>query len=173
MRAISIAVLLWIAGCRDGEPSPAQPIAFNHKLHAGDQAIPCVDCHDGAETRAHAQLPPLSRCLACHMKPQGDDLAKVRDHMVRELAAKGGPFAWVQITRNPAHVHFSHAAHVSIAKMPCADCHPGVTEWTAPPERPNPALTSMDAYAWRRSCSLRCGSPAFSRIRSHGFAIVV
>jgi hypothetical protein len=137
------AILALLVAC-GADPAPVQPIAFNHALHAGKQQIACTTCHAGAETAAHASLPPLSRCLACHMKPQGAQ-PNPREQHVRELAAQRVPVRWTQVTRNAGHVHFSHAAHVSLVKLPCADCHGDVTRWVAPPVEPDPALTSMGA----------------------------
>lgn len=157
MRAVT-ALAIALAACAGDASEHAQPIAFDHSLHAGKHEIPCVDCHAGAETRAHASLPALSRCLTCHMKPQGD-VTNTREQRVRELASQRGPFEWTQVTRNPAHVHFSHSAHVSIARIPCRDCHGDVTRWTRPPTEPNPALTSMSACLAchrERGASTRC-----------------
>jgi c(7)-type cytochrome triheme protein len=141
-RLVLVGIVV-LAACSDRTP-PVQPIAFSHKIHAGDNHTPCTDCHVGAETSAHASLPALSRCLVCHMKPQGKQ-PNPREQIVRELASKRTPVRWVQVTRNAGHVHFSHAAHVSIVKMPCADCHGDVTRWTRPPETPDPALMTMGA----------------------------
>lgn len=145
MRAAFASVVVLVLAACGGERDPgAQPIAFSHAIHAGKLAVPCTDCHVGAETAAHASLPALSRCLVCHMKPQGTQ-PNPREQRVRELAVQREPARFVQVTRNAGHVHFSHAAHVSLVKLPCADCHGDVTKWTAPPEQPNPALTSMSA----------------------------
>jgi len=46
--------------------APEQPIAFSHKLHAGDNQIPCLYCHFGARTSRHAGIPPLNVCMNCH-----------------------------------------------------------------------------------------------------------
>ena len=46
--------------------SPAQPIAFSHKLHAGDLDINCQYCHYSASKSPHAGLPPSSLCMNCH-----------------------------------------------------------------------------------------------------------
>lgn len=144
MRAAVIIVVVGLAACGGDRIAPPQPIAFNHKLHAGDQKIPCTDCHAGAERGVRASLPGIGRCLACHMRPQGDK-PNPREQAVRELAASRTPVKWTQITRNPGHVYFSHRAHVTIAQMPCGDCHGDVTRWTAPPTEPSEALTSMGA----------------------------
>ena len=57
----SVLSLLCIVFAACGDPPAAvQPIAFNHKIHAGDEQVPCIDCHVGAESSAHASLPALS-----------------------------------------------------------------------------------------------------------------
>ena len=135
---------LLAGGCRlDPTPAPAQPIAFNHELHAGAQKIECVACHVGAESAANASLPPLRLCLTCHMRPQGNP-PSAAEQRVRELAGKRGPFRWIQVNRNPGHVYFSHAAHTVSAGMPCAACHGDVTSWRSPPRLPEPRLHDMD-----------------------------
>ena len=47
---------------------PVQPIAFSHKLHAGEMQISCVYCHVGAETSRYAGIPALNICMNCHEK---------------------------------------------------------------------------------------------------------
>ena len=45
---------------------PDQPIAYSHKVHAGDNAIDCEFCHDAARRSRHAMIPPTSTCMKCH-----------------------------------------------------------------------------------------------------------
>ena len=45
---------------------PAQPVAFSHRLHAGELAISCHYCHSGAERSRHAGFPAASSCMNCH-----------------------------------------------------------------------------------------------------------
>ncbi len=45
---------------------PAQPIAFSHRLHAGELQVGCLYCHSGAERSRHAGIPAASTCLNCH-----------------------------------------------------------------------------------------------------------
>jgi hypothetical protein len=45
---------------------PVQPIAYSHRLHAGELQIDCVYCHTGAETSRHAGIPPVATCMNCH-----------------------------------------------------------------------------------------------------------
>ena len=140
-----LAWIAIIAGCASGE-GPQQPLPFSHAVHAA-QEIECVDCHPGAERGVEAGLPSIGGCLRCHMRPQGNPKggAQHADQIVRQRAAEGGAFRWVQVTRNSAHVYFSHRAHVTFAKMSCSDCHGDVASWAAPPRSPNPSLVDMGA----------------------------
>jgi hypothetical protein len=46
--------------------NPTQPIAYSHKLHAGDLGISCLYCHYSAAKGPHAGIPPASLCMNCH-----------------------------------------------------------------------------------------------------------
>ena len=45
---------------------PTQPIAFSHRLHAGELQVSCVYCHSGAERSRHAGIPAANVCMNCH-----------------------------------------------------------------------------------------------------------
>ena len=45
---------------------PTQPIAYSHRLHAGELGIDCQYCHTGARRSRHAGIPPASLCMNCH-----------------------------------------------------------------------------------------------------------
>lgn len=45
---------------------PSQPIAFSHRLHAGELQVACLYCHAGAIRSRHAGIPPASTCMNCH-----------------------------------------------------------------------------------------------------------
>jgi hypothetical protein len=57
---------------------PAQPIAFSHRLHAGEMQIACVYCHSGAERGRLAGIPSASVCMNCHRSVTAP-LAEVRE----------------------------------------------------------------------------------------------
>lgn len=146
MRAAHALVLVAAAACAEARSAPDQPLPFDHGVHVkvtqDGEPLACTACHPGAERGSHAGLPALATCLRCHMKPQGDPPSD-DERRVRAAAAEGGPFRWIQVTRNAGHVHFSHGAHVTVAGMACADCHGDVAAWRAPPTRPNEDLRSM------------------------------
>ena len=45
---------------------PTQPIAFSHRLHAGELQLQCLYCHSGAERSRHAGIPAANVCMNCH-----------------------------------------------------------------------------------------------------------
>lgn len=99
--------------------APAQPIAFPHKVHAGDHQIACLYCHSGARTSRHAGIPSASVCMNCHnlLEKQTRDL-----QILREAVQVRRPIAWVKVHNLPDFVYFNHSQHVRKG-VACADCH--------------------------------------------------
>src|SRR5262249_55067493 len=54
-----------LPGNRQGY-EPVQPIAYSHRLHAGELRIACLYCHYGAEKSRNAGIPATSVCMNCH-----------------------------------------------------------------------------------------------------------
>jgi len=123
MRA-SLATFALLAaglGCGDPAPPPApdQPVAFSHKLHAGENEIGCTMCHAYAEHSTVAGIPSMGRCRGCHRfvakdKPEIQSLLKAADDEK--------PIAWARVHRVPDHVYFTHERHVA-AGLRCQQCH--------------------------------------------------
>jgi len=103
---------------------PIQPVAYSHKVHAGNLGMDCRYCHTGVETQAHANIPPTRTCMNCHtlVKPDSDSLA-----LVRESFASGMPIEWVRVHNLPDYAYFNHSAHVN-AGVGCISCHGNVAE---------------------------------------------
>jgi hypothetical protein len=99
--------------------SPVQPVAYSHKLHAGNLGIDCRYCHFTVERSAYAAIPTTATCMNCHtrVKPQSPLL-----QAVRESYASGRPIPWVRIHRLPDYVYFNHEAHLA-AGVSCVSCH--------------------------------------------------
>lgn len=165
---------------------PEQPIAYSHRLHAGELAIPCQYCHSAAEKSRHAGIPPASVCMNCHRfvtakrstvraeeelakkekraprKIVAPEMQKLYDHLALgpDLKPRAGkqpkPIEWVRVHKLPDFVFFSHGAHVT-AGIACQRCH-GPVE-TMEKMRQNETL----AMGWCVNCH-RTGVPNGSLI---------
>src|SRR5919199_2914880 len=88
--------------------APEQPIAFSHKLHAGDHKVPCLYCHFAARTSRHAGIPPVSVCMNCHgmLTKQTRDIERLK-----EAVAQARPIVWTKVHNLPDFVYFNHSRH--------------------------------------------------------------
>jgi hypothetical protein len=131
---------------------PAQPIAYSHRLHAGELRIACQYCHSNAEQSRHAGIPAASVCMNCHAvvaaaagAQRAEDEAAINEgrkprrlvstDIARLYAALGlggdgkpdptlraTPIAWTRVHNLPDFVYFDHRAHVN-AGVTCQTCH--------------------------------------------------
>jgi Cytochrome c7 and related cytochrome c len=131
---------------------PLQPIAFSHRLHAGELQVDCLYCHAGAETSRHAGVPAASTCMNCHRfvsapwgavraedetaeKEKREPLRIVSPEIVKIYTAMGlneegqrdpdaatRPIEWIKVHNLPDFAHFDHRAHVQ-AGVACQTCH--------------------------------------------------
>lgn len=121
---------------------PEQPIAFSHKIHAGDNAINCQYCHSGVERSKTAGIPSVNVCMNCHKGisegklPGGtEEIAKIYEAAGWD-AQKGAytkpqkPIKWIKVHNLQDFVFFSHQQHVKVGKQECATCHGDVPKMT-------------------------------------------
>lgn len=131
---------------------PGQPIAFSHRLHAGEMQIACLYCHSGAERSRHAGIPAVNVCMNCHRFVSAplaavraeDELARQQNRaprrvvspeiqklydvlalgpdMRRDPSRQPHPIAWVKVHNLPDFVYFDHRPHVN-AGVTCQTCH--------------------------------------------------
>jgi hypothetical protein len=131
---------------------PLQPIAFSHRLHAGEMQISCLYCHSSAEQSRHAGIPPASTCMNCHQfvtaplgvlraederaereggRPEhiiSPEIAKIYEAMGLDEELAPDParqpqlIEWTRVYRLPDYVYFDHRAHVA-AGISCQSCH--------------------------------------------------
>ena len=134
---------------------PEQPIAFSHRLHAGEMAIDCLYCHSAADKSRHAAVPAVSVCMNCHKfvtatlgaiqaedklakkeerKPNpivSTELAKIYqalgldEKIERDPSLPTQPIQWIKIHDLPDFVYFDHRSHVT-AGVECQTCHGNV-----------------------------------------------
>lgn len=135
---------------------PVQPIAYSHRLHAGELQIACLYCHSGAELSRHAGIPSANICMNCHkfvtatlgaMHAEDDvaqqekrpprrlvslelqklyDALGLNENLERDPAKEQKPVAWVRIHKLPDFAYFDHRAHVGVG-VECQQCHGQVT----------------------------------------------
>lgn len=98
---------------------PEQPVAYSHKLHAGELGIDCRYCHNTVEKTAMASIPPTQTCMNCHTNiyPNSEKLTPIQNSY-----ATGEPVDWVRIHDVPDFVYFNHSAHINRG-VACVSCH--------------------------------------------------
>lgn len=132
--------------------APDQPIAYSHRLHAGELQIPCLYCHYGAQTSRHAGIPSATVCMTCHKSVtagfdaqlaerqaaeaenrdpqalQSPELRKLYDSLALDAqldpiaGREPTPIAWQRVHAAPDFVYFDHRAHVTRG-VACESCH--------------------------------------------------
>jgi len=125
--AITVIGFFWYFGSpgyTDVGYRPLQPIAYSHKLHAGDLGLDCRYCHSTVEESAHANIPSTQTCMNCHklILPESEKLLPVR-----ESWGKKTPIEWVRVHKLPDYAYFNHSAHLN-AGIGCASCHGNVAQ---------------------------------------------
>lgn len=99
--------------------SPTQPIAFSHKLHAGDMQIDCQYCHTSVEKTRFASVPSTETCMNCHRIARKD---RPEIKKLTQFYEQNKPIPWVRIHRVPDFAYFSHVSHVAKG-IDCTSCH--------------------------------------------------
>lgn len=147
----SLAARTHLPGNHQGY-EPEQPIAFSHRLHAGELQIACLYCHAGAERSRYAGIPAASVCMNCHRFFTASSRALAAEEAAAEREGRGPrriispelgklyaalglnealrrdparppqPIAWVRVHNLPDFVYFDHRAHLG-AGVACQQCH--------------------------------------------------
>jgi len=128
---------------------PVQPIAFSHKIHAGDNKIDCQYCHSSAKNSRHSGIPSVNVCMNCHKnisevaddtKLEGYSTAQLNGEIQKIYDAAGWdpdkleytgetkPVKWIRIHNLPDFAYFNHSQHVTVAGVKCQKCHGPVEE---------------------------------------------
>ena len=133
--------------------SPLQPIAFSHKVHAGDNQIDCQYCHSSAKHSKTSGIPSVNVCMNCHKnisevaddtkvewdgitygKPELDkEIAKIYeaagwDADGLEYTGNTKPVKWIRVHNLPDFAYFNHSQHVTVGGLKCQKCHGPVEE---------------------------------------------
>ncbi len=136
----------------DKDYQPIQPIAFSHKIHAGDNKIDCQYCHSSAKHSKTSGIPSVNVCMNCHKSiseyngPVTDEYSKeFYDGEIQKIYQSIGwdseklqyiegydqkPIEWIRIHKLPDFAYFNHSQHVNVAGVKCQKCHGPVEEMT-------------------------------------------
>lgn len=110
---------LYSVGVHQGY-APTQPIAFSHKLHAGEMEINCAYCHTGVYKGKQAGIPSSNICMNCHneIKRESPEIQKIYT-----AALNDQPVEWVRVHNLPDLAYFNHSQHTNVAGLDCEGCH--------------------------------------------------
>jgi hypothetical protein len=134
----------------DQDYQPIQPIAFSHKIHAGDNKIDCQYCHSSAKHSKTSGIPSVNVCMNCHksiseyngVTSSEKDKAFYDAEIQKIYEAIGWdseklvyienyeqkPIKWVKVHNLPDFVYYNHSQHVTVAGLECQKCHGPVEE---------------------------------------------
>lgn len=120
---------------------PEQPIAFSHKIHAGENGVDCNYCHSGARHSKSAGVPSANVCMNCHTYIKGEsesgkeEIAKIYDAIGFDPESgtyiegyEQKPIEWIRIHNLPDLAYFNHSQHVNVAGVECQTCHGPIEE---------------------------------------------
>ncbi len=108
-----------IHGTIYSDAAPVQPIEFSHRVHAGDNEIPCMMCHAYADRSPSAGVPSVSKCVGCHRTIAAD---KPEVQKIFSYWDERQPIPWIKVHDVPDFVHFTHKRHIK-AGIECEECH--------------------------------------------------
>lgn len=118
---VPVALMVWVrTSYATGKHAViAQPVPFDHRVHAGALRIDCRFCHASVERAATAGLPPTVSCVGCH---HASLVASSVFAPVRTSLATQRPIPWRRVNALPDFVFFNHSIHVARG-VRCETCH--------------------------------------------------
>ncbi len=128
-----IFISIFVKSCIDGlytvgiqqNYQPTQPIAFSHKIHAGQYEIDCNYCHTGVNISKSANIPSVNICMNCHNAINTD---KPEIQKILTAYEENRPIEWVRVHNLPDLAYFNHKQHVAVGGLDCATCHGPIEE---------------------------------------------
>ncbi len=129
---------LYTVGVQQGY-QPKQPIAFSHKIHAGQYEIDCKYCHTGVMKSKNANIPSPNICMNCHSQIRegtltgASEISKIYTAVgynpdKGEYTGVTKPIQWVRIHNLPDLAYFNHSQHVNVGGVACETCHGPIKE---------------------------------------------
>ncbi len=103
---------------------PEQPIAYSHKLHAGQMKIDCQYCHTGVTKGRHALVPSANICMNCHTIARNKTPEIIK---LTKYYEENTPIPWKRIHKVPEYAYFNHSVHVN-KNIKCETCHGNIAD---------------------------------------------
>lgn len=114
---------LFSVGVQQGY-APEQPIAFSHKIHAGQYEIDCKYCHTGVTKGKNATIPSVNICMNCHNQiKSGTNTGDLEIGKIVRAFNENKPIEWVRVHNLPDLAYFNHSQHVNVGNIECETCH--------------------------------------------------
>jgi mono/diheme cytochrome c family protein len=115
---------LYSIGVQQGY-APTQPIAFSHKIHAGQYEIDCQYCHTSVYESKQANIPSPNICMNCHsaIKTESLEIQKIY-----AAVNDNKPIEWVRVHNLPDLSYFNHSQHTNVGGIECQTCHGPIEE---------------------------------------------
>ncbi|MCB0495235.1 MAG: c-type cytochrome [Cyclobacteriaceae bacterium] len=119
---------LYNVGVQQGY-APTQPIAYSHKIHAGQYKIDCNYCHTGVTKSKNANIPSPNICMNCHSVIQkGTNTGTAEIDKIYKAVETNTPIKWVRVHNLPDLAYFNHSQHVAVGGVECQTCHGPIEE---------------------------------------------
>jgi mono/diheme cytochrome c family protein len=105
--------------------APKQPIAYSHKLHAGQYQIDCSYCHTTVYKAKSASIPSANICMNCHnaIQTSSPEIKKIYDAIENDR-----PIEWIRVHNLPDFAYFNHSQHTNVGGIECQNCHGQIQE---------------------------------------------
>lgn len=130
--SVIILLVFYFYSAQSKVKGPAQPLVFSHRVHAGDNMIPCKYCHSYVDISPVPGIPSVQKCMGCHTHIAGRDVEYDFDgksinmqkeiQKVRDYWNNKEPIPWVKVNLLPDFVHFNHKRHIRRG-IECTACH--------------------------------------------------
>ena len=128
-----VFIAVFVKSCIDGlytigiqqNYQPTHPIAFSHKIHAGQYEIDCNYCHTGVNISKSANIPAVNICMNCHGVINTD---KPEIQKILTAYEENRPIEWVRVHNLPDLAYFNHSQHVAVGGIECNTCHGPIEE---------------------------------------------
>jgi cytochrome c2 len=119
---------LYSVGVQQGY-APKQPIAFSHKIHAGQYEIECQYCHTGVTVGKSATIPSVNVCMNCHNQiKEGTLYGTAELSKIQAAYDNNTPIQWVRVHNLPDLAYFNHSQHYKVGGIECETCHGPIQE---------------------------------------------